>query len=164
MGSVIATLTDLFEERLDRQRNRLFLEGVMAACALVATTDGEVSFAEHVRVDQTLQNLDQLRIFDPHEGVELFRGYAEGIIDNPQEGHEKALEAVAGICGDPENGALMLRICLAVSEADGDVSLADQIEIVSLCSRFGIEPVDCGLYIDMSTDEFLKANLTQSSE
>lgn len=113
MGSVIATLTDLFEERLDRQRNRPFLEGVMAACALVATTDGEVSFAEHVRVDQILQTLDQLRIFDPHEGVELFRGYAEGIIDNPQEGHEKALEAVAGICGDPENGALMLRICLA---------------------------------------------------
>ena len=164
MGSIIDTLTDLFEDRFERQRNRPFLEGVMAACALVATTDGEVSFAEHVRVDQILQTLDQLRVFDPHEGVEIFRSFAEAIIENPQEGHDKALEAVAGICGDPESGALLLRICLAVSEADGEVNLADQIEIVSMCSRFGIEPVDCGLYIDMSADEFLKTNLSQSSE
>ena len=37
MGGVISTLTEKFQEHLERQRNRPFLEGVMAACALVAT-------------------------------------------------------------------------------------------------------------------------------
>ncbi len=155
MGGVIASLSDKFQERLERQRNRPFLEGVMAACAVVATTDGEVSFAEQVRVDQILQTLDKLKVFDPHEGVDIFRNFTDAILEHPHEGHDKALAAVAAVSEDLEAGALLLRICLAVSEADGDVSLADQIEIVSLCSRFGIDPADCGLYIDMSAEEFL---------
>jgi tellurite resistance protein len=51
---------------------------------------------------------------------------------------------------------LLLRVCVAVSEADGEASLADQIEIVSMCSRFGIDPAECGLYIDMPINDFLK--------
>jgi len=155
MGNVIASLSDLLQGRFERQRNRPFLEGVMAACAMVATTDGDVSFAEQVRVDQILQTLDQLKVFDPHEGVDIFREFTEAILEHPREGHEKAIDAVAKASEDLEAGALLLRICLAVSEADGDVSLADQIEIVSLCSRFGIDPADCGLYIDVPVEEFL---------
>lgn len=156
MGGVIASLTEKFQERLERQQNRPFLEGVMAACAMVATTDGEVSFAENVRVDQILQTLDRLKVFDPHEGVDIFRSFCDSILENPAAGHTQALEAVAKITAKPEDGCLLLRICVAVSEADGEASLADQIEIVSMCSRFGIEPVECGLYIDMPINDCLK--------
>ncbi len=127
----------------------------MAACALVASTDGEVSFAEEVRVDQILQTLDQLSIFDPHEGVDLFKDYTDAIFVNPEIGHDAAMAKVAEIARDPEHGKLLIRVCLAISEADGEISLADQIEIVSICSRFGINPSDCGLYIDKPIDEFL---------
>lgn len=155
MGSVIASLSDFYHGRMERQRNRPFLEGVMAACALVASTDGEVSFTEQVRVDQILQTLDQLKIFDPHEGVEIFREFTESILENPHEGHDKAVAAIAKVSEDLEAGALLLRICIAVSEASGEISLADQIEIVSICSRFGIDPADCGLYIDLPVEEFI---------
>jgi len=157
MGGVIASLGEIFKARLDRQKNRPFLEGVMAACAVVATSDGNVSFAEQVRVDQILQTLDQLKIFDPHEGVDIFRDFSDAIIAHPKEGHDQALEAIARVSEDLEDGALLLRICLAVSEADGPASLVDQIEIVSICSRFGIDPAACGLYIDMPVEDFLRA-------
>lgn len=163
MGGVISSLTELFQERLERQRNRPFLEGVMAACALVATTDGAVSFAEQVRVDQILQTLDRLKVFDPHEGVEIFRAFTDAILANPEDGHAGALDAIAGVVSDPEDGALLLRICLAVSEADGELSLADQIEIVSICTRFGIDPVDCGLYIDQPVDDFLRDDSSKNT-
>lgn len=155
MSGVIASLTGIFQERLERQRNRPFLEGVMAACALVATTDGKVSLAEQVRVDQVLETLDQLSVFDPHVGVDIFRDYTDAILENPERGHEDALEAIAKIATNPEIGALLLRVCIAVSEADGELSLADQIEIVSICTRFGIDPAECGLYIDKPINEFL---------
>lgn len=158
MSSVIASLTGIFQERLERQRNRPFLEGVMAACALVATTDGGVSLAEQVRVDQVLETLDQLRVFDPHVGVDIFRGFTDAILENPELGHQGAMEAIAKIATNPEMGALLVRVCVAVSEADGEITLADQIEIVSICTRFGIDPAECGLYIDMPVDEFLANN------
>lgn len=164
MVGVISSLTELFQERMERQRNRPFLEGVMAACALVATTDGAVSFAEQVRVDQILQTLDRLKVFDPHEGVDIFRALTEAILDNPEAGHALALEAIAGVAADADDGALLLRICLAVSEADGTLSLADQIEIVSICSRFGIDPADCGLYIDRPVDEILRGESDKISD
>lgn len=156
MGGVIATLTEMFQGGLERQQNRPFLEGVMAACAMVATTDGKVSFAENVRVDQILQTLDRLKVFDPHEGVDIFRVFCESILENPETGHAEAREAIAKITSNAEDGALLLRVCVAVSEADGEASLADQIEIVSMCSRFGIDPAECGLYIDMPINDFLK--------
>jgi len=155
VGGVFASLTEMFQERLERQQNRPFLEGVMAACAMVATSDGKVSFAENVRVDQILQTLDRLKIFDPHEGVDIFRKFCDSILENPAAGHAEALEAVAKVSAHPEEGALLLRVCVAISEADGEASLADQIEIVSMCSRFGIEPAECGLYIDMPINDFL---------
>jgi tellurite resistance protein TerB len=163
MGGVIASLGEMFSEHLERQKNRPFLEGVMAACAVVATSDGEVSFAEQVRVDQILQTLDQLKVFDPHEGVEIFRDFSEAIIKSPQEGHDRAIEAISKVSEDLEDGALLLRICVAVSEADGPASLTDQIEIVSICSRFGIDPAECGLYIDTPIDEFLSARPERKS-
>lgn len=161
MSGVFESLTGIFLERLERQKNRPFLEGVMAACAIVATTDGEVSLAEQVRVDQVLETLDQLSFFDPHEGVDIFRHHTDAILENPERGHEDALEVIAKIADDPETGALLLRVCIAVSEADGELSLADQIEIVSICSRFGIDPADCGLYIDKPVSEFLTDKAAQ---
>ena len=77
----LATLTDKFQEQMERHRNRPFLRAVMAACALVAAADGKVSLAERVRVDQILDTLEELRIFDPHEGVDLFNEFTDAIIE-----------------------------------------------------------------------------------
>lgn len=148
MSGFLKTLIDNYEEHLERVRNRPFLEATMAACALIAIADGEVTFDERVRVDQILMTLDQLQVFDPHEGIDLFNDYAEAIQDRPREGREKAWQAIGLLDMDDETKALMLRICLAISAAKGEMPMSDQIEIVSLCSRLGIDPSDCGLYID----------------
>lgn len=148
MSGILRGLIDNYRVHMERQRNRPFLEGVMAACALVATADGEVSFAERVRVDQIIEALTALQVFDPHEGVDLFNEFTDAILEDPAEGHERAFLVMEKIARKPKNGALMLRICCAVSEADGKKKVADQIEIVTLCTRLGIDPSDCGLYVD----------------
>jgi tellurite resistance protein TerB len=146
MAGILKSLVDNYQAHLERQRNRPFLDGVMAACALVATADGEVSFAERVRVDQILATLDALKVFDPHEGIDIFNEFTDAILANPAEGHETAFQAMADVAQDAENGALMVRICCAISEANGEKSLADQIEITSICSRLGLDPGNCGIY------------------
>jgi len=150
--SFLNTLIDNFQEALERNRNRPFLNATMAACALVATADGRVSLGERVRVDQILETLEALKIFDPHEAVDLFNDFSDNILDNPQSGHEKALATLLETAIDEEMKTLIIRICCAISEIEhgqgDDVIAADHIEIVSLCSRLGVDPKTCGLYVE----------------
>lgn len=150
--SFLHTLISNFQEGLERNRNRPFLRATMAACALVATADGKVSIVERVRVDQILETIEALKIFDPHEAVDLFNEFADAILESPHEGHDKALLALADAAGDEDTKALIVRICCAISEVKHDETdnvsfAADQIEIVSLCSRLGVDPKSCGLYV-----------------
>ncbi len=155
MSGFLESLKRNYLTHIERQKNRPFLEGVMAACAMVATADGEVSFAERVRVDQILQSLQQLQIFDPHEGIDIFNDFTDLILEHPATGHETAFLAMERVARDADNGALMMRICIAICDADSGDHLADQIEIVSLCSRLGLDPTELGLYVDKTVDEII---------
>jgi tellurite resistance protein len=151
--SFLNTLMNNFQESLERNRNRPFLKATMAACALVATADGIVSLGERVRIDQILETLEALKIFDPHEAVDLFNDFSDAILASPQNGHDLALAALAEGAVDDESKSLIIRICCAVIEinrgqGNDDSIAADQIEIVSLCSRLGIDPQSCDLYVD----------------
>ncbi|MGB0671299.1 MAG: tellurite resistance TerB family protein [Rhodospirillales bacterium] len=160
MAGFLKSLTSLFGQELERQRNRPFLEAVMAAAAMVASVDGAISLAERVRVDQILETLDKLKVFDPHEGVDAFNDFVDSILADSKTGHERALKAIRAVTDeDPAVAQLLIRVCLAISEADGEKSLVDQIEIVQLCSQIGVDPSDCGLYVDKSADDILNGRI-----
>jgi tellurite resistance protein TerB len=156
MAGFLSNLINNWQDALERHRNRPFLEAAMAACAIIATDDGSVSFAERVRVDQILETLDQLNIYDPHEGGDIFNEYVDEIEKSPKEGHSKAMNAVKAFANEVESASLIIRICLAVAEADGDATLADQIEIVTLCSLLGVDPEGMGLYPDMPIEDWIE--------
>ncbi len=128
----------------------------MAACSLAAVADGEVSFSERMRIDQIQQTLKELKVFDPHEAVDLFNGYSAAILASPKRGRKKALKAVQAVTQDPDTAKLLVRICLAVAEAKGEKGLIDQIEIVMLCTILGVEPKFAGLYTDGSSDALIR--------
>ena len=150
MSGFLDNLTSFYQERLARLRNRPFLKATMAASALVAIADGSVTFSQRMRMDQILETLTALKVFDPHEGVDLFNDYVREILDSPKEGREAAIRAITAGARDEESKRLMIRVCLAISEASGEIGLVEQIEIVSLCSLLGVDPGTCGLYTDVS--------------
>lgn len=145
MTSFFDEIVESYRSQVERYRNRPFLKAAMAGCALAACPTGEVSFSERIRVDQVLDTLERLNVFDPHEGVDLFNDYAQGILDHPRKGHERAMQALAPFIDNPDSASLLVRICLAVAEAGGEKSLPQQIEIVMLCSTLGVEPAVAGV-------------------
>ncbi len=152
MTGLIEDFVSYLSKRLERHRNYPFLRATMAACALVDAADGEVTYLERVMVDQLMETLEELKVFDPHEGVELFNDFVEEIKDNPQQGRDSALEVVMDETDKhPEKTELLIRVCVAVSEVNGEIPMPDQIEIVRLCSELGVELEDCGLYTDSGT-------------
>ena len=145
MSGILDNLRRLFQARSEKEQNRPFLEAAMAACAMVSASEGEVSFADRIRVDQIMETLTRLKIFDPHEGVDLFNQYTDGILAAPQEGRETALNIIKTVAADMETAELLIDLCLAVSLSDGVTSLVEHIEIVSLCGLIGVDPDKIGL-------------------
>ncbi len=149
MSGFLVNLSDFYQEQMLRHRNRAFLRASMAACALVAMANGNVSFRQRIRLDQIMETLEALRDFDPHEGVNLFNEVVTAMRNSPRSGHETAMEIILKeTVSHPEKSELLIRICLAVSEVDGIIPMTEQIEIVGLCSRLGVEPDRLDLYPD----------------
>ncbi|WP_428355782.1 tellurite resistance TerB family protein [Methyloprofundus sp.] len=117
----------------------------MAACAMVSMAEGEVEFCERIRLDQILITLEKLKIFDPHEGVEIFNDFSRKLSATPKEGHAEAVAAVKKVATDKTTAELIVRLCLAISLSDGKTSMVEQIEIVSLCSLLGVDANLLGL-------------------
>ena len=155
MSDLIGTLTGFWRERLERQRNRPFLKAVMAASALVAVADGEVTLGQRLRMDRILETLTRLQVFDPHEGVDLFNHYVEAILAAPREGRLEAVSAIQAAADDDETRQLLIRVCIAISEAGGSMGLVEEIEITSLCGLLQVDPGSCGLDTDLVAKDIL---------
>lgn len=105
---------------IDRHDNQTFMEGMMASCAIVAISDGKISFSERVRLDNIIEVLDRINVFDPHEAIDLFNLYVERL--NGPQGKlekEKLLAMISRIFKTDHDKATLLKVCWAISEADG---------------------------------------------
>ena len=155
MSGLLNNFTHLFNESQKKKQNRPFLNAAMAACAMVSMSEGEVRFCDRIRLDQILSTLERLKIFDPHEGVNIFNDYSEKISASPKEGHAEAVAVVKQVATDKTTAELIVRLCLAISLSDGKTSMVEQIEIVSLCSLLGVDANLLGLDMQklMSTIE-----------
>jgi len=95
---------------VERHKKKPFLNGTMAACALVAIADGEASFSERIRVDQIINALHALKVFDPHEAVDILNRTCDDIIKSPKQGRETAVPAVRAAADTDDKATLMVRI------------------------------------------------------
>lgn len=128
--------------RLSRRRERPFLEACMACCALVAIADGEVSLSERGRVDQILEAIDRLRLYDVHEAIDLFNGYVDGIVRSHDKGRRAALDAVKEMRHDAGDAVLLVKIALAISRADGDFLDSERQTCEAICRALGLSLSD----------------------
>jgi tellurite resistance protein TerB len=127
---------------LERMRNKKFLDATMAASALIATADGVVEFQELVALDSVIANVYELSIFKPHTGIDIYRRYAQSIIDTPQDGTDKALKSVARLSDDPDAAKLLIRACIAIGRSDGDFSQSEAAMIEKMCGVLDVDPND----------------------
>ncbi len=147
MAGLLQSLLTDYQTQILRHQNRPFLHAAMAACALMASSSGEITFSQRIRVDQILETLEKLQMFDPHEAVDLFNDYSQAILKSPRVGHSQALAAVQKVTADKETAGLLVRICMAVAQAGGESNLSQQIEFVMLCSLLQVEPEATDLYV-----------------
>ena len=110
----------------------------MAATALVATADGEVTFSKMIALDSVLESIQDLQIYDPHVAVDIYRNFADAIADNPEQGRDTAIAAASKIVGDHDAVGLVIQVAIAISKADGELSAQESDVIHELCEMLGV--------------------------
>jgi tellurite resistance protein len=129
-------------ERTARRRARPFLEACMASCALVAIADGQVSLAERGRVDQILEAIDRLRLYDVHDSVDLFNAFVDAIVKDETAGRRDALAAIKEMRHDAGDAVLVVKIAIAVSRADGDFLDSERAQCAEIARVLGLDLAD----------------------
>ena len=142
MAGVLRALKNSLGEQVSRHRNRPFFEAAMAAAALVTQADGKVTISERHRLDQIIEQLDQLNIFDVHEAADLMNDNLDAIRRHPQEAHPRLLKDVARIANDSEAARLLVRICLAISIADDEYHPDEKSRVGDICGALGLDPAE----------------------
>jgi len=139
MGSIFRAARASLAEKIQRHRNKPFLEAMMAATALLAIADKEIVLSQRLALDHILENVKELKVFDVHKAVNLFREYSKEVQQDFNKAKGKVLEAVAKFSGDQEKAALLVRACILIAKADGDFSEPEQKVVDELCRVLCLE-------------------------
>jgi len=138
VSSILERFSDHTRRIFSRHRGRAFLEGAMAASALVALADGDASLEEGAEVGRLMRVLDVLRDHHPEQGVESYLRYIDTLRKNPAEAEDIRQKVKAAAGSDLEAAALLVVVCHAISEADGIVRASEVDEIERLSKMLGV--------------------------
>ena len=142
---MLQELKNRLSEQRSRRNNRTFLEATMAACALIAMADKKVSFSESSKIDQILESLDQLRVYDVHDEINLFNQHVDAMETDLDGGRAEALKAVEVLVGDPKAARVIVKICLAIAGADGAFTPDERWQIENICRKLDVDASEFGL-------------------
>lgn len=140
MVGMLRILGEHLARNRERSKNFYLLKAAMAAAALVARADGVACGKESRRARQVVRALEDLKIFDPGHGIEIFNHHSERLGKSAEKGRVEALAAIAAVKNDPKEAALLVSICKSIGEADGEVSVEEAAAIARICDVLGIDP------------------------
>lgn len=121
------------------------LQGVMAACALIAYADGEVVQQERKRMLAVIPRFTTLRFFPQSELVEAFEAASGWFEDSHSDGTRRAMEAIGRIRQHERYRIPLLRACHAIATADDAFDPRERKALAGICSALDLDPADYGL-------------------
>ncbi|MGD8252761.1 MAG: TerB family tellurite resistance protein [Syntrophobacterales bacterium] len=139
MANIFRAARKSMAEKLERHRNKPFLDSMMAATALLALADEEIVLSERLALDFILENVNELKVFDVHQAVNLFQDWGKAIKEDFGTAKKEVLKAVAKFSGDEEKASLLVRGGILIAKADGDFSEPEQKVLDELCQVLCLE-------------------------
>ena len=139
MDSIFRAARTSLAEKMERHRNKSFLEAMMSATALLALADREIVLSQRLALDFILENVKELKVFDVHQAINLFRDYSKAVQQDFNKARERVLKTVAKFSGDQQKATLLVRASILIAKADGDFSEAEQKVVDELCRVLCLE-------------------------
>ena len=127
-------------DAVKRFNNRGFMDASMAACALIAAADGDISSDEKQKTAGFIKLNDALKTFDLNTCIERFEEYAGMLEFDYGVGKDACLDAVKKVSNSPEQAQLVVRLSCAIGGADGDFDDDEKQTVREICGVLGLAP------------------------
>jgi tellurite resistance protein len=128
---------DELAKRASRFNNRAFLEGVLAAAALIVLADGKLDDSE---IDGTIRFLDShpaLAGWSSDEKATLFRDYAAKAAD--QFSKIQLAGKISAQKSNAEAATTLIELALALANADGEFAQKEKDVVVRICGYLNLD-------------------------
>ncbi len=135
---------DTVSAEVSKIKNRSFMEGVTAGCALVAAADGTIDSAEIQKMMGFIRQSDALKNFKVDEVQTAFRKYAEKIQSDKDFGPMAAYEAI-GKVKDATEQKMLVRVCCVIGAADGEFDEDERAVVAKIAREMGLDPAEFDL-------------------
>ncbi len=133
---------EFIQTAVARQRNKPFLKATMAASAMAMLADGEIQLSERYRLDEILQRLEGLNIYDPQKAIAILDEYIHDLRSNDRETREILLGKLTRAGQDPESASVIPNVVLAICASDGVFSEGEKHVFEEICAALGVNAAD----------------------
>jgi tellurite resistance protein TerB len=126
-------------------RNKTFLEGVVAGCAMVAYADGTVTPEEKQKMMGFLKSSEVLSVFSVDEVITTFDKFAKQFEFDTAVGEANALQTIGKLRSKESEARLMVRVCCIIGGADGNFDENEKTTVRKICNELRLNPKDFDL-------------------
>ena len=130
---------------IGKYKNRAFMEAVVAGCALVSASDGNVSSEEKQKMIGYMQSSEELKVFKMLDVMNAFNDAVSKFEFDAEIGKAEALKTISKVSSDPGASKLLVRVCCAIGAADGDFDAQERAMVAQIAKELGLEPAEFDL-------------------
>lgn len=126
-------------------KNKKFMNAMAAGSVLIARADGNISSDEKAKMMRMIGSNEALSVFDTEAVIEVFNEYLGYFEFDADVGTTKAYEALNTIRGDDVQCRTLMRMIIAIAEADGDFDSSEKAIAKKISVEIGVAAADFGL-------------------
>jgi tellurite resistance protein TerB len=138
-------LSTRMTDEVKRFSNKDFHEAVVAACAMIAVADGEITSDEKKKMMGFMGMNKAMKVFDKNKTIKLFEKYAEQLEFDIDLGRSEALSVIGKLNGKANESRAVVRLACAIGAADGDFDADEKAAVRKICQELSLEPSEFDL-------------------
>ncbi len=132
-------LTSRLTDEVKRFTSTKFHESIVAACAMIAIADGEITADEKQKMMRFMDLNDAMKVFDKNKTTKLFQKYVEQMEFDVEIGRSEALSAIGRMNGKPNEARAVVRLACAIGSADGDFDADEKNSVRKMCQVLSLD-------------------------
>lgn len=134
----VTNAANSMNSELKKFRSKDLMQAIVAGSTMIAYADGVVSAEEKQKLLGFVRSSEQLSVFESDKVIETFTQYLSRFEFDVTIAAGEALQKIAAFRGKPE-AELIVRVCLAIAKADGNIDHKEQQALGQICQSLGLD-------------------------
>ncbi len=127
---------------VSKYRNNSFMEAIVASAVIISSADGKITTDEKQKLLAYVQVADELKAFSSEDIIKVFNKIDNAYTFDAHIGKADAMKYVNRVKGNDEQARLVVRVAVAIANADGVFDDDEKKALGEICSELGLSASD----------------------